>query len=560
MIPLLSHFMKKSLSSLLVFALAFPLLGAAFDYTDVSKTYTDAPFSTAEAAGISFLTHLGVVSGNPDGSFRPGRSLNRAEFTKIALLSAGIDPNDATPANCFPDVRATDWFSPYVCEAKKRGIIGGYPDGFFRPEQSVNYVEALKILVKLYGYSTAQQPNEQWYMQYVRAAQERGTLLPVNIQYGELLTRGQMARLASGFIALQSGELAAYRRVENGLPPFSSSSSSSSSSISSSSSSSSSSNSSSSSSSSSVPLSTFPARNHQLLLGTVRTDPLIGRGIMALQEDIVITRAEVDLYDNVDSIDALYLIDQFGNTVGQLTLDPYDTSDETWIGNFAGGSGAYRVPKTVERVFGIVARLKPYNEGGISGEHIRFDDFQITAQGVDSHTTYDTGVINFTPPEHDLVMSKITAVANADGENGALAPGTQRLIGSFTIAGTVLPTATLKATSLEFQLSKSPEVTVANWKLRATDTNVTLDCTVNGTTISCSGLPVELGIITNPPRILQLTGDITVAGGAQSPFLQVSLAQAGNYGTNGSIRWTDGVSTFAWVELASPLATGTLWR
>jgi hypothetical protein len=247
-------------------------------------------------------------------------------------------------------------------------------------------------------------------------------------------------------------------------------------------------------------------------------------------------------------------------TIGTLTLDPYDNNHEKWLGHFPTGSGSYRVPKTVERVFGIVLRLKPYDQGGISGEHIIFDNFTVSAQGVDSLTSYDTGNIDFTPPEHDIVMAKVTAVANAGGDNGALASGTQRTIGAFTIAGTWLQTASLKATSLEFQVSKSPEVTVTNWKLRANDTNTTLDCTVNGTTVSCSGLPTDLGIVTNPPRILQLTGDIAVAANAQNPFLQVALAQAGNYGTNGSIRWTDGVNSFAWVELSSPLATGTLWK
>ncbi len=58
--------MKRSISLLAVVAIAFPLFGAAFDYNDISHTYEDAPFSTAEAAGISFLTRLGVVSGNPD--------------------------------------------------------------------------------------------------------------------------------------------------------------------------------------------------------------------------------------------------------------------------------------------------------------------------------------------------------------------------------------------------------------------------------------------------------------------------------------------------------------
>ena len=78
--------MKRSL----LFAAAFllPLTAFALSFTDSTSNYTDSStFTTAERAGISVLTNIGAVQGNPDGTFAADRTLNRAEFTKIALLT-----------------------------------------------------------------------------------------------------------------------------------------------------------------------------------------------------------------------------------------------------------------------------------------------------------------------------------------------------------------------------------------------------------------------------------------------------------------------------------------
>lgn len=544
----------KHTAHIIVLSLLVPIAALALDFGDYSKVYTDAPFSKPEAAGISLLTDMHVVSGNPDGSFAPRRTLNRAEFVKIALLSVGA--TGMNPGNCFPDVHVADWFSQYVCEARLRNIVQGYPDGFFHPERPVNYVEALKILTVLYGYDVQAGPREDWYVQYVRAARGRGTLLPSSVEYGDALTRGEMARLTAGFIAESLGELENYRRVEQGQLPVSSSSSLSVSSSYSSSSSSSSSSMSSSSSSSSVARPDFPAKNRMLLLGTARTEPLIGTGIMSLQEDIIITSVRVDFTDELDSIDSLYLIDEFGTTLGSLSLDPYDNTREIWVGNFpSSGSGAYRVKMKETRVFGIVGRVKAPGEGGATGEYVRFDNFMIFARGVDSQTGYDSGTLNFTPPEHRTVQARITSVTNAGPANSVLAVGPGQTVAEFAIAGTALPGVTPRVTSFQFQLAKSWGVTLQNWKLRSPDTNTTHDCSVSGTTVSCSAIPTDLGIFSTTPREVHLSADVSVDTADSNRYLQVNL-----YDRSNAIWWTDGGTSFSWVELPTPVATGTLWK
>ena len=168
-----------------------PIAALALDYRDVSGRYTDAPFPQAEAAAIGMLTNLGVVSGNPDGTFTPNRTLNRAEFLKIALFSTpGLTVPMDHLSSCFPDVGNDAWFTPYICFGKVRGIVRGYLDGLFRPEREVNYVEAIKILTILYQYQLVIQAGDPWFGPYVRAAGARDVLLPEKIPPAKFLTRG----------------------------------------------------------------------------------------------------------------------------------------------------------------------------------------------------------------------------------------------------------------------------------------------------------------------------------------------------------------------------------
>ncbi len=84
-------------------------------------------------------------------------------------------------------------------------------------------------------------------------------------------------------------------------------------------------------------------------------------------------------------------------------------------------------------------------------------------------------------------------------------------------------------------------------------------CAVSDTLVSCIAIPDELGTLTGP-RTLRLFGDVSVDSGASSPFLQLSLNQAGSVGQSGAIQWTDGTGHFVWTELPSPVARGTMWK
>jgi len=101
---------------------------------------------------IQYLSEKNIISGYPDGSFRPENNINRAEALKIILLSYNTEEslkieNLKIENLPFPDLHISQWFTPYIYKAKKLGITSGYPDGFFRPNNTVNRAEFIKMAI-----------------------------------------------------------------------------------------------------------------------------------------------------------------------------------------------------------------------------------------------------------------------------------------------------------------------------------------------------------------------------------------------------------------------------
>jgi S-layer homology domain len=86
-----------------------------------------------------------VISGYPDGTFRPGAQVTRGQAAKIVVLSAGWTI-DVTGGPHFNDVAPDSTFYTYVETAYNHGVISGYPDGTFRPGNSATRGQISKIV------------------------------------------------------------------------------------------------------------------------------------------------------------------------------------------------------------------------------------------------------------------------------------------------------------------------------------------------------------------------------------------------------------------------------
>lgn len=145
----------------LIKQIGFLCLGLIIPMVTLAQSFSDVSRFHKNYAAVSALSDLGVINGYNDGSFQPDRTVSRAEAVKLLIASTKppsfVDnaKNDLrergyTYAN-FYDVPVSEWHAPYVMLAQQYGVVGGYPDGSFKPNQSINFAEGLKMIIETYG-------------------------------------------------------------------------------------------------------------------------------------------------------------------------------------------------------------------------------------------------------------------------------------------------------------------------------------------------------------------------------------------------------------------------
>jgi polyhydroxybutyrate depolymerase len=136
-----------------------PIIADARTFTDMNGVW----FRDKEA--VEYLQENNVMVGYGDGTFHPDQPINRAEFLKIVFKAKS--ETEPVGTHCFADVDAAAWYAPYVCAAARRGIVSGYPDGTYKPDRTINTAEAIKIMVSAYKNSMESVPGKPWYEPYV---------------------------------------------------------------------------------------------------------------------------------------------------------------------------------------------------------------------------------------------------------------------------------------------------------------------------------------------------------------------------------------------------------
>jgi|GEM_PF-6485717 len=100
----------------------------------------------------------GWMSGYPDGSFKPDQSITRAEFVSLINRAAGYKETGKTS---FSDVGSRDWFAADLARAITAGYISGYSDKSFKPNKSINRQEVAVVLARVAKLETAVDPSAQ---------------------------------------------------------------------------------------------------------------------------------------------------------------------------------------------------------------------------------------------------------------------------------------------------------------------------------------------------------------------------------------------------------------
>ena len=122
---------------------------------------SDTPFSDVDPAAwyapcVAFAAKYGLVDGYSDGTFRPDDPVGRAELVKLV---SNFFPAAAGESS-FPDVPADHWAAGVIGWAVEEGWVTGYPDGTFQPARSVSRCEAVRLVNLALGRQAGERQAE----------------------------------------------------------------------------------------------------------------------------------------------------------------------------------------------------------------------------------------------------------------------------------------------------------------------------------------------------------------------------------------------------------------
>lgn len=175
-------------------AIIIGLLSALMLITTVSAEKTGSA-KAEESQMIQVLKLINVVSGDENGNLNLESFVTRAEFIKMVISASKYNDTNLTyNESAFHDVSNSHWASGYIQKAKSSGLVNGYPDGTFMPEQSVCLEEAVTICLRLLGYNNTDfvgaYPVSQM-QKYENISLNEG----VSAKAGEYLTRYECMQL-----------------------------------------------------------------------------------------------------------------------------------------------------------------------------------------------------------------------------------------------------------------------------------------------------------------------------------------------------------------------------
>ena len=149
--------MKKIKSTAAMLALSMATAFVPVMQGASAAVFTDVSTGSKYYEAVNRLSELGIINGYEDGSFRPDNNVTRAEFSKIivGMMNKATEAKSTPPSSAFDDVNQVQWCIPYVNYLTANGVIKGYADATFRPSNIITYAEAATIICRVLGYDEA---------------------------------------------------------------------------------------------------------------------------------------------------------------------------------------------------------------------------------------------------------------------------------------------------------------------------------------------------------------------------------------------------------------------
>ncbi len=159
-------FLTLFILTMLISSVSFAIEFSDMDFSSYPATYKSA---------IEYLNGKGAINGYPDGTFAPTNSVTRAEIVKILSAAFDLNSNSSDNLASFSDVDSSKWYAPYIASAMQAGIIKGYEDNTFRPNNPVTYGELVTMILRIQNISVREATQgERWDTPYFEEASRRG--------------------------------------------------------------------------------------------------------------------------------------------------------------------------------------------------------------------------------------------------------------------------------------------------------------------------------------------------------------------------------------------------
>ena len=120
--------------------------------TQTVSTFPDVSASASYAEAVKVLSEAGIIQGDANGKFNPEQTVTRAQAAAFLCRMLGIEETAKVKKSTkFSDVPQSYWASGYVAAIADQGVISGYTDGSFKPNNPVSYREFLTMLLRCIG-------------------------------------------------------------------------------------------------------------------------------------------------------------------------------------------------------------------------------------------------------------------------------------------------------------------------------------------------------------------------------------------------------------------------
>lgn len=197
--------------------------------TATGSTLASIQLLSTPAASVASVS-VGSTAANTSTAYVSGSTMNQLKITpalgytgSIELPYVALNSNGTAIASgvvsvgvvnalkSFSDVAATGWYYKYVTELADAGVINGYPNGSYKPNNTVTYGEALKLIMRAAGYSEQKATGKHFASGYLAKAQADGIVTSTSVDLNKAITRQQVAELAARAMKLSTSNLSTSR-------------------------------------------------------------------------------------------------------------------------------------------------------------------------------------------------------------------------------------------------------------------------------------------------------------------------------------------------------------